>query len=123
MSNGHRYIGIDGKLYLASRLAYFYVTGFWPQEIDHKNRNPSDNRWNNLRAATRSSNMANTKRYASNTSGYKGVDFRKDKKKWRASTTIDGKTKFIGYFNSAQEAHTAYCRVVKERHKEFARTE
>ena len=57
---GYRKITIDGKVYSAARLAWFYKTGRWPDpEIDHINRIRDDNRWENLREATRADNLAN----------------------------------------------------------------
>jgi HNH endonuclease len=50
---GHRMIGVDGKRYLANRLAWLYMTGKWPKlEINYLNRNASDTRWANLREMT-----------------------------------------------------------------------
>ena len=56
---GYVAICIDGKTYYAHRLAWFYVHNEWPDEIDHINRNKSDNRIRNLRVCTRSENMLN----------------------------------------------------------------
>lgn len=58
--------------YPAGRLAWLYMTGEWPKEqIDHINRDPSDNRWANLREATCQENLFNKRRY--NSTGYIGV--------------------------------------------------
>lgn len=60
MDSGRRQIRIAGAFYYASRLAWLYMTGEWPQhEVDHINRNRSDDRWCNLREATRSQNCYN----------------------------------------------------------------
>jgi hypothetical protein len=60
-NTGYIYIEIDGKSYSAHRLAWFYVTGTFPKkQIDHINRNRSDNRYENLREATNSQNKANS---------------------------------------------------------------
>lgn len=57
---GYLSIQVAGKRYYAHRLAWFYMTGKWPEnEIDHKNRIRNDNRWENLREATRSIQMRN----------------------------------------------------------------
>ena len=59
---GYLRIGICDKLYLAHRLAYLYMTGEWPpEEVDHVNMVRGDNRWANLRAASRRMNLANRK--------------------------------------------------------------
>jgi hypothetical protein len=93
-----------------------------PLEVDHKDRNPLNNKKDNLRIATRSQQMAN-----SNPQGlrdFKGVHKIKDgrslKNKFRAITKKNGKTIHIGYFNSAEEAAQAYDRKAKELFGEFA---
>lgn len=57
--DGYVKISIDKRQYFAHRLAHLYMTGKWPQEIDHRDRNPSNNRWGNLRAVSRSVNLEN----------------------------------------------------------------
>src|ERR1051325_2754037 len=59
--DGYVEICVDGRCYLAHCLAWLYVTGAVPAEVDHKNRNRADNRWNNLRSATRALNRANSR--------------------------------------------------------------
>lgn len=70
--DGYRLIRIDGTRYYSSRLAFLYMTGKWPKdEVDHIDRDPSNDRWNNLREATSSMNKFNTKTRSS--CGYRGV--------------------------------------------------
>ena len=98
-------IRFDGKSYRAHRLAWFYMTGDWPpHEVDHINMNPHDNRWSNLRLATRSQNGANKRAYSTNTSGLKGVAWHKRGNKWRATVG----RKHIGLFDCPAAAHFAY---------------
>jgi hypothetical protein len=69
---GYRRIKIDGQTYIASRLAFLYMTGQWPQdEVDHVNRDQYDDRWENLREATRSENNLN--RDYTGATGHKGI--------------------------------------------------
>jgi hypothetical protein len=61
-NGGYLMIKVDGRSYKASRLAWYYMTGEWPgMEIDHKNRDPLDDRWENLRLATRTDQTRNRK--------------------------------------------------------------
>jgi len=89
--------------------------------VDHINGDTADNRKCNLRTVTHSENMKNQKKNALNTSGYKGVTFNKEMKKWRARITSNGKRYFLGDYSTPEEAHNAYCKAVKEYHGEFGR--
>lgn len=87
-------IRIDKKLYHAQVLAFFYMTGKWPQyDIDHKDLNKTNNIWENLREATRSQNGGNKTKYITNKSGIKGVSWSKRQNKWVAQITIRRKQK------------------------------
>lgn len=113
-------INVQGHLHYAHRLAFLYMEGAYPKnDVDHINRSKSDNRWINLRKATRTENFFNRPLGINNTSGYKGVSFDKSKNKFSAIATINGKSNFLGRFNSALEAHEAYVRFSKERHGQF----
>jgi len=91
--------------------------------IDHINGNQLDNRKCNLRICSHQENMMNRRIHKNNTSGYKGVTFHRESKKWRAQITLDSKRIQIGYFDDPNEAHKAYCEKAKELHGEFARFE
>lgn len=107
-------------MFSASRLAWLYTHGDWPKnEIDHINGNPSDNRIENLREATRSENGANRAIHKNNKSGFKGVT--KKRNKWTACVAINKKRFRLGSFDSPEEAHAAYLKKSKEVQKEFAR--
>lgn len=75
---------------------------------DHADNNTLNNRKSNLRAATHSQNNMNKKRACFNPNGFKGVYFRKDTKKFRASIKLNNKKISLGHFSSAREAATAY---------------
>lgn len=95
-NKGNRYkrkmICINYKSYMAHRLAWLYVTGEWPKmDIDHINRNALDNRWVNLREATRKENSNNCSLRSDNKSGMAGVYWVKTMKKWRVEIYFDDK--------------------------------
>lgn len=90
-------------------------------QVDHKNGNTLDNRRCNLRICTQSENNRNTKKRRDNTSGYKGVSWNKNRKKWVAIISINSKHCALGYFTTKEEAYTVYCRAAKRLHGEFAR--
>jgi hypothetical protein len=120
--NGYWRIKVNGRLYAAHRIAWYLHTGEDPgsKDVDHVNGNRSDNRACNLRLATRSENMKNTKKRQSGTSGYKGISWDDGRGKWRAEIRINGKNKRIGRFDTELEAHVAYCKAAAEHHGEFA---
>lgn len=106
-SNGYMQTCINYKKYFLHRLAWFYVYGIWPKEIDHIDRDKKNNRISNLRILTHRENCNNRKQ-RQNPSGYKGItqDYRDGV--WQASITLNGKTKYLGRFSSAVNAATAY---------------
>lgn len=121
-NHGYRKLQIGSRKYKASRLAWLYIYGKWPEyQIDHINLNRSDDRIENLRECTRSQNTANTGIRGDSTSGFKGVFFRKRSKKWVARIVKDGKAKELGEFRSPEEAHQRYARAAAELFGEFAR--
>ena len=91
--------------------------------VDHINGNGLDNRRSNLRLATVGQNNFNVGLRSSNTSGYKGVSWRPEKRKWYVEIRAYGKRVRLGYFNSAEEGYEAYCEAAKKLHGEFARLE
>src|SRR5690242_11158228 len=114
--------------YYAHRLAWFYVYQVWPKdEIDHINRIPDDNRILNLREANRIENMRNIATPKHNTTGFKGVTrhkFYPGKFMAQISSTTElkrRKTKYLGIFDTAEEAHAAYVAASRELHGEFGR--
>lgn len=119
-SDGYKRGRINNKEYLAHRVAWAIYYGEWPSsDIDHIDRNPSNNTISNLRLATPSNNQWNKSKCKSNTSGYKGVTWSKDKKKWMARCSAHGKEKFLGYFDDARSASEAYCTYSKDKHGDY----
>ena len=121
-ADGYRRIKIDYAAYPASRLAFLYMEGRWPvAQIDHINRDRSDDRWCNLREATRHQNQGN--RYNKNNAlGLKGVCFEKDRGKFKAYIDMNGKTVNLGRFDTAEEAQAAYAAAAEKYFGQFARS-
>lgn len=109
---GYVVIGIDGRVYQASRLAWLYKKGKYPTDfIDHKNRQRDDNMWLNLRAATKKQNMENCELWAHNTTGRRGVT--RFRGRFRAQIQHNKKNRHIGTFDTLEAAYAA--RLDKER--------
>ena len=90
-ARGYILIGIDGQDYLAHRVIFAWMTGAWPTgELDHRNGKKYDNRWCNIRPVTRAQNITNRGTPRNNTSGHRGVSWRKDIKKWRVYLICEG---------------------------------
>ena len=89
-------IKLLSKNYAAHRLAWFYMTGEWPNVIDHIDGNPFNNTWNNLRDVTNTINCQNLPRRSDNTSGVTGVIWRSSSNVWCADITVNGTRIFLG---------------------------
>ena len=109
--------------FYAHRLAWFYETGRWPADIiDHKNGNRSDNRFCNLREASRRQNQQNRGMHPRNTSGYKNVGWNRALGKWRVRLRVNDKSIHIGLYDDISSAHRAACSAREKYFGEFART-
>ncbi len=105
---GYLQISVQSRLYQAHRLAWLHVNGVWPKlNIDHINRNPSDNRLVNLRDVTQKQNLQNRSKPSNNTSGYPGVVWHKRISKWQARIKHNYKHIHLGYFSILEEAIAA----------------
>jgi hypothetical protein len=109
-ANGYHQINIAGMLFKTHQLVWLYMKGSWPEdELDHINRQRSDNRWRNIRASTLQQNLKNKTRYKNNTSGYPGVTWHKRVKMWQARISADDVRLHLGYWKSKVKAARAYA--------------
>ena len=108
--------GVDGRYYLAHRLAWLWMTGEWPTaDIDHIDGDPANNRWSNLRDVNRSTNVQNVRRARKNNkAGLLGVS--PHGKSWRAVIGVEGKRINVGTFETPQLAHDAYLNAKRALH-------
>ena len=103
-------------------LMHRLLLGLTDPEIktDHRDGNGLNNTRENIRACSHAQNMRNTGAYATNTSGFKGVHWHKQRRKWQASIKVNGKRKSLGLYITPKEAYMAYCKAAIEMHGEFA---
>lgn len=88
--------------------------------VDHKNRNPLDNRKENLRMCTNQQNHFNRKKLSGKSSAYKGVTWDKERNKWKVNIMINGASKTVGRYEDEIEAALAYNEKARELFGEFA---
>lgn len=105
-SNGIKYLvtKVKREKVRVHRLAFFYVNGRWPNQIDHINGNGLDNRISNLREVFGSENNMNTRILKNNISGVHGVSWHKRFGKWQAQITQFKKIIYLGRYDSFFEA-------------------
>lgn len=120
-TKGYWQIKVFQKIYEAHRLAWYFVYGTWAKhELDHINCNKVDNRISNLRPATRTQNLANTRMKSFNKVGFKGVVLQNNK--YAAQITHNYKSIRIGVFDTPEAAHKAYMVKAIELRGEYARS-
>ena len=104
-ARGYPRIYVGGRMYKSHNLAWLWMLGDWPkQQIDHINRDQSDNSWSNLRDTTSSINNYNRQTPRNNNSGVTGVCWATKVNKWQASIKVNKKTIFLGYYSFFEDA-------------------
>lgn len=120
---GYWEIRVDHERYLGHRLAWFYMTGEWPPvTVDHENNIRSDNRWTNLRLATKAEQMMNTKLPSHNRSGAKGITWDDKNKKWCCEIRSNSKRYWLGRVDDFDQAKSLVEQKRSELHGQFARS-
>lgn len=103
----YRVIRINGSQYLAHRIAWVFMNGTEPNEIDHIDSDGLNNKWANIRNVTHRDNCKNTRLGTKNTSGVVGVHWCNRDEKWIARINDNGKTICLGYFSKLKDAKKA----------------
>jgi hypothetical protein len=101
---------------LLHRAAWLLRNGSWPEfEVDHEDGCKSNNRWSNLRLATRAQNRQNLSKRTKK-GGLRGATRRGNK--WVAQIKFNGAKKqtYLGIFPTEEEAHAAYCAAKEKAH-------
>lgn len=113
-------MGSNG-LYKAHRVAYLYMTGEDPSEflIDHKDQDPFNNRWNNLRKATNAENGKNSSGWENESTGVKGV-YKRGEEKFEAKLRVNGSRITVGTFKTLEQAEKELRKAREHYHGEFA---
>lgn len=115
---GYRRVLIDGKAKLWHRIVYEYFNGKIPNGkfVDHKDNDRNNSRIDNLQLCTKKYNCRKQIKHKNNKSVYTGASFDKETGRYVAAITIDGKTKKLGRYNTAYEAHLVYMAEKKKIH-------
>ncbi len=112
---------VTGK-YADVRMHHMVIPQLPPgRTIDHVNGNGLDNQKRNLRSATPTQQARNASVPSNNACGFKGVYFEKRRKVWHARIKVNGRSRFLGSFSSAEEAALAYDEEARAEFGEFAR--
>lgn len=119
-AGGYIEIYIDGLRCLGHRIAVLYIAGRWPPyQVDHIDRDRSNNAWRNLREATNEQNQANKAARSDNRIGFKGV--KRCRGMYQARIRIAGVDRHLGTFATPEEASATYRRAAELSFGEFAR--
>jgi hypothetical protein len=119
-ADGRVYVALNGVMYLRSRIIWKMTYGYDPpDEIDHIDRNPGNDRLSNLRLANSSQSKCNRSSKGNKTSGLKGV--RKIGRRWYAAICVNYVQHSLGGFATPEVAHAAYVEAARRLHGDFAR--
>lgn len=101
---GYVNLAVDRKRYKAHRLAFLYMTGRFPNQIDHINGVRSDNSWANLRECSHKENQQNRKKQINSTGKFIGVARHNQSGGWNANITVNG-VSYTKFFKDECMAH------------------
>jgi len=117
---GYRQFMLNKCFMFEHRAIFLYHHGYLPEFVDHKDRNPFNNKIENLRPCTKGENNRNAKIPKSNTSGVKGVTWNASCRKWQAQIRFNGHHFYLGIFSDIKKAEMCVRDKRNSLHKEFA---
>ena len=120
---GYLYLSINKQECAAHRVAWLLVTKKdpWPYEVDHRNNEPKDNYFTNLRKATPRQNSANRQKGKNNTSGHKSITYQSHQTSnpWVVCIHQQNKSHYVGSFPTLKMAIEARDKKGKELYGDF----
>jgi HNH endonuclease len=109
-------IHIDGRSYRAHQLAWLYMKGEWGRPlIDHRDGDPLNNRWRNLRRSNLSNNACRSRHERSNRQVFAGITLDRRSGQWTARISKGGRGYLLGRFATNEAAHEAYATAARLR--------
>jgi hypothetical protein len=106
-SNGYRTLRVGGKTMREHRIIFALHHGYMPIVVDHINNDRTNNRIENLRAATIKENQLNSRTRVTSSSGVKNVHWHKATGQWQVMVRTNGKRKHVGLFDDLEDAKAA----------------
>jgi hypothetical protein len=116
---GYVYIGIDGRKYACHHLVWLCEHGWMPSYLDHRDLDPSNNRIGNIRLSTHQQNCLNRGLRSDSQTGFKGVKKCPDGR-FMVRIVVGGERRYLGLYDTAEEAAAIYDAAAREHHGEFA---
>jgi len=120
-SHGYQVVRVNNVLYGVHRIIFLMHYGYVPKYVDHADRNPLNNRIDNLREATASENACNKIVQSNNKSGCKGVHWKKQIKHWVVEIQVNKAKKYLGIYKDFELAALVASEARELYHGKFAR--
>lgn len=118
--SGYRYVKLQGKSIANHRIIFMLHHGYFPKEVDHKDRDRRNNKIENLREATSSLNSLNRTVSCKSKSGIRGVIFNEKINKWMVQINVDKKQKYFGSYHDLEVAKFVAEFIRHKYHKQFS---